>query len=503
MEIIMKNFTIILCCIYILEHLLTSGKSVLFRKRPISLILFTLSMALLTYILRVFIPSLANLIPVLLIWIIVGIYNSAPKLTFYYTIFAYGISYGLSSICGAIALVFFVVPFNTSDYNYNYLFLLVYSVLEIAVVIWLFNTKRFRKGIPFLNSFYASKAGIALSVFILVFSILIRIFDAYPTWFVLIAPLSFVVALFLIIHWWQTQITKSYLRELQARELESLRSELEESNRQLDSLKKQNEEMGRLIHKDNKLIPAMESAVFDYLSCADGTNEELTEKGNTLLAELQEFGKNRSEILDSISTIHSQVFRTGLPALDTLLSFMDKCAQSKDITFTMHNSTDLDRWIPAIFSTDDLTHLLSDLIQNALIATTGCEKRNIRLQFYYYKNNPVIELSDTGIPFEAESLLKFGLEERTTHKDTGGSGIGLMDIWKLKTKYHASIHITEHPSDAAFCKKITFLLDKKNMYLVYSNRHEELLQNAARADLLILPLAPKSEGSTFDMHTSS
>ena len=247
----------------------------------------------------------------------------------------------------------------------------------------------------------------------------------------------------------------------------------------------------------------MESAVFDYLSCADGTNEELTEKGNTLLAELQEFGKNRSEILDSISTIHSQVFRTGLPALDTLLSFMDKCAQSKDITFTMHNATDLDRWIPAVFSTDDLTHLLSDLIQNALIATTGCEKRNIRLQFYYYKNNPVIELSDTGIPFEAESLLKFGLEERTTHKDTGGSGIGLMDIWKLKTKYRASIHITEHPSDVAFCKKITFLLDKKNMYLVYSNRHEELLQNAARADLLILPLAPKSEGSTFDIHTAS
>ncbi len=503
MEVIMKNFTVILCCIYILEHLLTSGKTLIFRKRPLSLILFTLSMALCTYILKGIIPSFANLIPVFIIWIIVGIYTSSPKLIFYYTIFAYGISYGLSAICGAVALIFFVIPYQSSSYNYDYIFLLVFSILEIGVVVWLFNTKRFRKGIPFLKSFYSSNLGIVICGFILALSVLVHMSDYFPIWFKTIIPLSFVVSIFLIIHWWQTQITKSYLRELQARELESLRSELEESNRQLDSLKKQNEEMGRLIHKDNKLIPAMESAVFDYLSCADGTNEELTEKGNTLLAELQEFGKNRSEILDSISTIHSQVFRTGLPALDTLLSFMDKCAQSKDITFTMHNATDLDRWIPAVFSTDDLTHLLSDLIQNALIATTGCEKRNIRLQFYYYKNNPVIELSDTGIPFEAESLSKFGLEERTTHKDTGGSGIGLMDIWKLKTKYRASIHITEYPSDAAFCKKITFLLDKKNMYLVYSNRHEELLQNAARADLLILPLAPKSEGSTFDMHTSS
>lgn len=503
MEIIIKNFTILFCCIYILERLLTSGKAVIFRQKPLSHILFAIAMALLTYILRGLIPSLAYLIPILIIWAIAGIYTSSPKLTFYYTIFAYGISYGLSVLCGAFTLLFFVYFYRNSPFNYDYLFLSVYSLIQILVVIGIFQIKRLRKGIPFLNSFYSSKVGIFLSGLMLSFSVLIHIMNDISVWYMAIVQVFFVISIFLIIHWWQTQITKSYLRELQARELESLRSELEESNRQLDSLKKQNGEMGRLIHKDNKLIPAMESAVFDYLSCADGTNEELTEKGNTLLAELQEFGKNRSEILDSISTIHSQVFRTGLPALDTLLSFMDKCAQSKDITFTMHNSTDLDRWIPAIFSTDDLTHLLSDLIQNALIATTGCEKRNIRLQFYYYKNNRVIELSDTGIPFEAESLLKFGLEERTTHKDTGGSGIGLMDIWKLKTKYHASIHITEYPSDAAFCKKITFLLDKKNMYLVYSNRHEELLQNAARADLLILPLAPKSEGSTFDIHTAS
>ena len=39
---------------------------------------------------------------------------------------------------------------------------------------------------------------------------------------------------------------------------------------------------------------------------------------------------------------------------------------------------------------------------------------------------------DNGIPFEVESLVSFGIVQRTTHEADGGSGIGTMEIWKIK-----------------------------------------------------------------------
>ena len=46
----------------------------------------------------------------------------------------------------------------------------------------------------------------------------------------------------------------------------------------------------------------------------------------------------------------------------------------------------------------------------------------VERKIYPYRKWFVIELSDTGIPFQAESLLQFGIQQLTTHKDSGGRG---------------------------------------------------------------------------------
>ena len=109
----------------------------------------------------------------------------------------------------------------------------------------------------------------------------------------------------------------------------------------------------------------------------------------------------------------------------------------------------------------------------------------MQLQFYQSQKKLVIEVADNGIPFELTSFANLGISQLTTHADTGGSGIGLMDIWKLKEKYRASLHITEYETATPYSKKISIIFNKKNLYSVETWRKEELEQISKRSDLLI------------------
>ena len=295
----------------------------------------------------------------------------------------------------------------------------------------------------------------------------------------------FVIALAFIIYWWQAQITKSYRRALQLRELESLRTELQEKDKLIANLTTQNEQLGRLIHKDNKLIPAMENAVCDYLVTDFSDSQTALDKGNALLLEVRSLSNSRANIISEICSNSFTQFTTGIPSLDTLLNYMEKRAKQDNIQFSVHIALTLNEYIPRIISSEDLVHLLSDLLENAYIATTKCTDRKVQLQFYQSQKSFVFEVADNGVPFETSSIVNFGLSPLTTHADTGGSGIGLMDIWKIKEKYRASLHITEYETASPYSKKISIIFNKKNLYSVETGRKEEIEQISKRSDLMI------------------
>jgi len=375
----------------------------------------------------------------------------------------------------------------------SFVFITFTGCLEIILISLLFKIKRFQHGMPFLYSKKFINIGTSICLFFLGILTYIQTTNNTQLVFYIFTSALLAISLAALIFWWQAQLTKSYLRKLQFLELESLRKELEETSREIKHLKKQNEELGRLIHKDNKLIPAMETAVIDFLSASN--QKENNALGQSLVSQLKELSGSRREILDEVSAARSHHFATGVPALDTMLTYFDRRAEARKMEFTVNVTPDLKAYVPSRISSDDITHLLADLLENAIIAVTPCTNRKIRLQIYPYRKWFVIELSDTGIPFQAKSLLQFGIQQLTTHKDSGGSGIGLMDIWKIKEKYHASIHITEYPDSSPFSKRITFLLDHRNQYLIRTWRCEELKAESRRTDLCILP--PGNEISSF------
>ena len=483
MDIITKYFFIFLYSIFIYYHLLNYVSRNILR-----LFLHIIVSFLLSYF--IYVPflqknNLTNIVSIVFLWTYLSINTKQPQITFVATILSIGISYGMA-VFSNFALLFFIYLFHLPLLNIPYFILLLISgLLEFVILVLFFHIKRFQHGMPFLYSKNFVNIGTMLSIFFFGLLTYIQTTDNTQLLFYVCTSVLLAISLAALIFWWQAQLTKSYLHKLQLLELESLRKELEETTKEMEHLKKQNEELGRLIHKDNKLIPALETAVTDFLS-ADG-DEKNKAMGASLILQLKELSGSRREILDEVSAARSRHFATGIPALDTLLDYFDRRAEARKMEFTVNIAPNLAAYVPSKISSEDITHLLADLLENAIIAVAPCASRKIRLQIYPYRKWFVIELSDTGIPFQEKSLLQFGIQQLTTHESSGGSGIGLMDIWKLKEKYHASIHITEYRDTAPFSKRITFLLDHRNQYLIRTWRFEELRTKSRRADLCILP----------------
>ena len=115
--------------------------------------------------------------------------------------------------------------------------------------------------------------------------------------------------------------------------------ELEEKEKQLTELSTRNEELGRLIHKDNKRIPAMEHAVSEFLITDFENKEYMIERANALLLEIQKLSTDRN---DTVTEIYARKFKhhdTGITELDTMLNYMEKRAYGEHIKLSVQPAT--------------------------------------------------------------------------------------------------------------------------------------------------------------------
>lgn len=303
-----------------------------------------------------------------------------------------------------------------------------------------------------------------------------------------IFSIGLIASILILLHIARRELQKYYLSRLKKLELESLRQELAEKDAMIQKLKDSNDHLAHLVHQDNKLIPAMESAVQHYLTDAASTPETQLVKGQALAQELQRLAEDRQGNLTSYQSLRD-LPHTGHAGVDAMLSHMQERALAQNIEYKLQIAADFSTAIDNQISEADLVHLLSDLIENAIIATKTCEHREIFISLGMPNGVPSIEVRDSGTPFSPSVYQDFGIEKHSTHLDDGGSGIGLMDIWTLKRKYAASLHIHEYaPETAPFTKRITLLFDRKNHYLIRTFRPQEILKGRARTDMYVLPL---------------
>ena len=393
------------------------------------------------------------------------------------------------------------------------------GVLQFLTVFLLFKNKRLKKGMPFLYNKSHITFGFSHSLTLVVLFLLFQKFVLIPLLPRLIFFISIIALAFLLIYWWRRKITQEYVKKLRLEEREELYNKISAKEQEIEKLRIHNEHLGRIIHKDNKLIPAMEYAVCNYLQTIAELNSEtgsqiknttsppkqtltpdqlllLQKHGEDLILQLQQMASERDGILSTYEKNFARHTQIGIPSIDAVLQYMEKRAGSSRIRYKMKFDPNLKETMLKQIEEHDVLHMLSDLIENAIIAVSHADKKEILIHIGFSYDHLFFDIYDSGVPFTIETYQNFGNRPYTTYPDSGGSGIGLTDIWNLKRKYKASLQIYESPPGKdAYTKRIRILFDHKNHFLIQTYRAKEIRSNIIRNDLHVFPY---SEHSSID-----
>lgn len=411
------------------------------------------------------------------------------RFSFSYAIVSVGISYTLYSILIIPTTLIFAIVISHSVTLYISYITFIVGILTILVLYLLITNRRTIKALHLFcnyNNFYTYVFFIFCFLLIVVTAQAKIQANGNSKIYSIGLTLIDLILLYVI----QRQTQKYYLSKLKKLELESLRQELAEKDALIQKLQESNDHLARIIHKDNKLIPSMVSAVSRYLRNVNTLDADaLRASGMTLARELEQMAQNRQGILSENEHQTDGIPHSGHAAVDAILLHMQNRAAALHIDYTVTLGAEFSDIVNRTITESDLTHLLADLIENALNATKESGTRCVLVHLGILYDAPVVEVSDSGRPFDPAVYQDFGLQKHSTHLNDGGSGIGLMDIWELKKKYAASLHIHEYePGAASYTKRISVVFDRRNHYLIRTYRPQELLQYRIRTDMFILPL---------------
>lgn len=145
--------------------------------------------------------------------------------------------------------------------------------------------------------------------------------------------------------------------------------EITNQKQEIERLKSDNERLAKIVHKDNKLIPAMEMTVTQFLQNSEHRSvEEMISLGIDLSTKLHEMAIERQGILTSSHKGNTTLPQSGVHIVDGLLSYMETRASKESITYKVQIDENIKDLINNTIQDEDLRHLLGDLIENAIIA---------------------------------------------------------------------------------------------------------------------------------------
>ena len=432
----LMNLGIAVCAAYLyrkLLHLPLAGK----LKVSSLLLLISFSVASIMVFLPFPIGGNTFILALQFMLVIYFVYKADYRLTIIGGIISYSIAYcGIFLLRIPVEILITQLPIQ-NDMLCNIIITVLSGALLLPLSALLFRFHRLQRGMPFLKENNDNNTlGVVLSI-LLLFIISYSNLEQQAITVTLLIVIVVATGILLLI-WWRTKLTDRYRRKLREKEFSLLENSLQE-------LQEDHEKLSRIIHRDNKLIPAMLLAVKQF---ADENN-----KAEELYVYLTSRAEDRQKLLSD--TLPSQHPPCGNAAIDALLTYMSQKAVHAQTDFIIDCAN-----LPPI-ETLDLSTILSDLIENALYACTSAKRKIIQLQL---KTDRII-ISDSGEMFPDNVLFQLGIKRITSHPDNGGTGIGMMTLFELLKKYRASLSIFKSP-DNPITKSIVIKFDNFSKYQV-------------------------------------
>lgn len=394
---------------------------------------------------------------------------------------SYGISLALMTLIGFIISSIFSLFRASYTHSPFTLITIIICLLTPPIEYKVLSIRRFKSGMPFLRHDLALNIGTVLSLIIFCIDLYVHYIPENAFLIASTCQLLGCLLILPLILWWRIRLKRSYQKYLYDTERNNLLSQIEQ-------LQNDNRQMAQIIHKDNKLLTAMTSVALDLSqSATEYTPSALASHANELHDELLSLSSHRQSSLQELSGSITGDFCSDHMMINAVLSYLQKKASAQQATLTFTMDTDFFNHITAHLDDEQIAHLLADLGQNALIATLPCESRCIHIALSMTKSIPSICISDSGTPFPTVVLEHLGLEKCSQHLDEGGSGIGLMDLWKLKSSSKATLLIKEDSSpDTLYTKYIYLIFDNQGRYIIESDRITELHKHLSRSDVTLI-----------------
>ncbi len=378
-------------------------------------------------------------------------------------------TYIFSVVVAGITIYIFKLNIYDNDPIIN----LIINLIEIIILFNILRLKRIRNGLDFLKK--SNKIanliiyiGFFGGVILTVFGLLKGSEDVLLNTFLITGTLLIFISLLI---WTQNQITKQYKRNMKDRTIEIQKKEIDEQSKIIEEIKEENLKFAKVIHKYNSRLAALELGIKNTIE--KNSKSEFADELGILYTETQEISKSFSEE----TTINkNKLPLTNIFGIDNIFRYFEKEANKNDINFRLLTNNDI-KPLLEIIDKAKLETLIGDHLKDAIIAVNESKSSNksILAILGIAENCYEFSVCDTGIEFEIDTLLKLGLEQTTTHKEDGGSGIGFITTFETLKETKASLIIEEYnPKTTNYTKSITIRFDGKEEFRIYSYRAEEI-----------------------------
>lgn len=407
------------------------------------------------------------------------IYSKIAKVSLFNSLVIIVVSFSLSYIANFISYVLILLIEKYNIYNLRFSdtsCVLLASIINISIIYTFFAIKRFKNGFPFLlknteNSYIDIYILIINSIIILAYCFFGNVYSISMI-YLSICFIFFAIIMFIVI---QKTFILYQKQKLQLQALKDYEQELAETKQKLKTAIQEKEKIVKSNHE------------FYH------RQEALKQKLDTLIQQKArlsmntEFSEDCSNILDRLNTLSNEynsktatlpiIAKSNIPEIDDMLTYMQSECDKNNIEFILKIDCDINYIIQNFITKSQLETLLGDLIRNSIIAINHSSNtyKSIMVVFGIKDDSYELCVLDSGIPFEAETLINLGINKASTHLDEGGSGIGFITTFETINSCNASFIINEN-TNSNYSKSIEIKFDNKHEYIIISDRKEKITE---------------------------
>lgn len=362
--------------------------------------------------------------------------------------------------------ILFDIKFQTID-------LLLELIIEAVFLKYIMNLKRIKNGLSFLkdpigSEYFSLMLMEISSIVIFTYCIVVNSNHEF-SWNILGMFLVLSMIMVIII---QRTITLYYKQKLLAQNIEEYKAEIASKDAEIKSLSEEKYKISKLNHEFYNRQKALIHKVEEITNMNTEAAEELD-----LSKQINDLTKEYTDKAKEIKTL-DKLPSTGITEIDDMFKYMQSECKSKNIQFNLQINGNIYHMINNKIAQNKLVTMIGDHLRDAIIAIEFSKNSFKSILAILGENNGLYEFCvfDTGIEFKIDTLLKLGLEPATTHKDSGGTGIGFMTTFETMSETKASLIINEmhEMNNTDYTKSITIRFDGKNEYRIKSYRSDEI-----------------------------